>query len=94
MCLVSKEHRVGRQRRCPGSSVAWGSYVVRIVDRYDEAMQALTRRGRSRSADFERLAHIWTLRGNLHFPRGELELCLDAHRRALDFARRADSVEE
>ena len=68
---------------------------LRIVDRYDEAMQALDRaEAEVDPADARRLAHIWTLRGNLHFPRGELELCLDAHGRALDFARRADSVED
>jgi tetratricopeptide (TPR) repeat protein len=38
------------------------------------------------------LARIWGLRGNIHFPRGELEACLMAHERALAFARRAGSA--
>jgi tetratricopeptide (TPR) repeat protein len=40
------------------------------------------------------LARLWTLRGNLHFPRGELDACLAAHERALGFAEQAGSPED
>jgi DNA-binding SARP family transcriptional activator/tetratricopeptide (TPR) repeat protein len=67
---------------------------LRIMDRHDEALQAISRaEAEVDPSDFKRLAELWTLRGNVHFPRGELDLCMDAHGRALDFAQRAESVE-
>ena len=67
--------------------------ALRILDRYDEALAALDRAaavlaGHDRP---ELLARIWSLRGNIHFPRGELEACLMAHERALAFALKAGS---
>jgi tetratricopeptide (TPR) repeat protein len=68
---------------------------LRIMDRYDEALQAIAKAEAEVDAgDAKRLAQLWTMRGNLYFPRGELELCFDAHGKALDFARRAGSVED
>jgi len=67
--------------------------ALRILDRYEEALAALAR-AESVLAGLDRpdlLARIWGLRGNIHFPRGELEACLMAHERALAFARRAGS---
>ena len=40
------------------------------------------------------MAQLWTLRGNLHFPRGELDACLEAHGRALEYARQAAAPED
>jgi DNA-binding SARP family transcriptional activator len=69
--------------------------ALRIVDRFDEALAAVARAELEVDpADARRLAHLWTLRGNLHFPLGELGLCLAAHERALEFARRAGSIED
>jgi DNA-binding SARP family transcriptional activator/class 3 adenylate cyclase len=67
--------------------------ALRILDRYDEALAALERTetilaGLDRP---ELLARIWSLRGNIHFPRGELENCLMAHENALAWAKRAGS---
>ncbi|MBX3702330.1 MAG: AAA family ATPase [Steroidobacteraceae bacterium] len=67
--------------------------ALRIVDRYDEALAALARAetvlsGQDRP---DLLAQLWTLRGNIHFPRSELDECLAAHEQALAFARRAKS---
>jgi DNA-binding SARP family transcriptional activator len=67
--------------------------ALRILDRYDEALAALARAeavlaGQERP---ELLARIWWLRGNIHFPRGELDACLAAHERSLAFARKAGS---
>ncbi len=68
---------------------------LRIVDRYDEALATLAHAEQEIDAsDTRRLANLWTLRGNLHFPRGELDLCLAAHERALGFATAAGSVED
>jgi DNA-binding SARP family transcriptional activator/tetratricopeptide (TPR) repeat protein len=67
--------------------------ALRILDRYDEALAALER-AESALSGLDRpdlLARIWGLRGNIRFPRGELEDCLMAHERALAFARRAGS---
>jgi DNA-binding SARP family transcriptional activator/class 3 adenylate cyclase len=68
--------------------------ALRILDRYDEAIAALERAealiaGHDRP---ELLARIWSLRGNIHFPRGEIEACLMAHERSLAWARRAGSA--
>ena len=67
--------------------------ALRILDRYDEALEALER-AEAVLAGHERpelLARVWTLRGNIHFPRGEIEECLVAHENALAWARRAGS---
>jgi tetratricopeptide (TPR) repeat protein len=65
------------------------------VDRHDEALTALDHAARDLAPDdHRRHARLWTLRGNLHFPRGELDLCLDSHRRALDHARQGESLED
>ncbi len=67
--------------------------ALRILDRYDEALAALER-AETVLAGLDRpelLARIWGLRGNIHFPRGELEACLMAHERALAWAQRAGS---
>jgi tetratricopeptide (TPR) repeat protein len=71
--------------------------ALRIMDRYDEALDALDRAATSltRRERPDLLAKIWTLRGNIHFPRGELEACRDAHEKALAYAVQAGSpVEE
>jgi DNA-binding SARP family transcriptional activator len=67
--------------------------ALRILDRYDEALESLERAeavlaGHDRP---ELLARIWSLRGNMHFPRGELEACLAAQQRSLEWARKAGS---
>jgi DNA-binding SARP family transcriptional activator len=69
---------------------------LRILDRHDEALVALQEAERDAIAegDPRRLAQVWTLRGNLHFPRGELDQCLRAHERALELAQQACSPED
>ena len=67
--------------------------ALRIVDRYDEALAALDR-VEDRLAGLHRpdvLVRVWTLRGNIHFPRSELDECLRAHEQALHFAAEARS---
>jgi DNA-binding SARP family transcriptional activator len=67
--------------------------ALRILDRYDEALAALER-AETVLAGLDRpelMARIWGLRGNIHFPRGEIEACLMAHESALAWARRAGS---
>ncbi len=67
--------------------------ALRILDRYDEALAVLDRAETALAGHHrpELLARTWSLRGNIHFPRGELEDCLMAHERALSFARQAGS---
>jgi DNA-binding SARP family transcriptional activator len=69
---------------------------LRIVDRYDEALAALAHAEQAAGAqsDARLLAQLWTLRGNVHFPRGELDDCLGAHSRALEYATQAASPED
>jgi len=69
---------------------------LRVVDRYDEALAALGHAEQAAGAhgDPRLLARLWTLRGNLHFPRGELDACLGAHSRALEYASEAGSPED
>ena len=68
----------------------------RVMDRYEEALDALRHAEQAAlaEADPRQLAHLWTLRGNLHFPRGEIDECLAAHERALEFAKQAGSPED
>ncbi len=41
----------------------------------------------------DQLARVHYLRGNLHFPRGQLEHCLEEHRRGLDLAQEIGAAE-
>ncbi len=70
--------------------------ALRVLDRLDDALDVLEA-AESDAVDEgnpRRLARVWTLRGNLHFPRGELDRCLRAHERALELAQEAGSVED
>jgi DNA-binding SARP family transcriptional activator/Flp pilus assembly protein TadD len=69
---------------------------LRILDRYDEALDVLAAAEADvlEEGDRRRLAQVWTLRGNLHFPRGEIEQCLGAHERALALAAEAGLPED
>ncbi|MCV4614840.1 hypothetical protein OFM04_33600, partial [Escherichia coli] len=68
---------------------------MRLTDRLREAEEALARAEAvaERLPLPEELARIHHLRGNLFFPQGRLEECLQAHARSLDLARTARSVE-
>jgi tetratricopeptide (TPR) repeat protein len=71
--------------------------ALRILDRDDEALAALGRAEAVLASQDrpELLARIWSLRGQIHFSRGEHEACQMAHERSLAFARKAGSpVEE
>ena len=68
---------------------------MRILDRFDDALAALdkaesvaTEHGRA-----DHLTQIHYLRGNLYFPMGNIDGCLEQHELALKFARDAGSVE-
>ena len=67
----------------------------RLLARIDDAFAALGEAEplATASADDRALAEIHYLRGNLHFARGELEACRDAHSSALRFAERLDAPE-
>ena len=68
---------------------------LRLSDRFSEAFAALDRT--DSIAESERLLYELSrshhLRGNLLFPQGRLAECLSEHRKALDFARQAGSIE-
>jgi DNA-binding SARP family transcriptional activator len=69
--------------------------VDRVRDRLDDAMHVLDEAERAALAlrHPELLARIHHLRGNLRFPRGDVEGALRAHEQALACAREAASVE-
>ena len=69
---------------------------MRIVDRFDEALAALDKAQAAATAQdwAEQLTHIHFLRGNLYFPLGNIDGCLEQHELALEFARTAGSVED
>lgn len=68
--------------------------ALRLLDRYDEALHALHEAEAPAEAagDAEMLAQIESLRGNVHFPMGNIEACLAAHQRALRHAGTAGSA--
>lgn len=77
---------------------AWIGLVngLSVQDRLDEAL-ALLDRAEAEAAAASLLteeARLHGLRGNILFPRGELERCLAEHSRALELATRAGAVEE
>ncbi len=68
---------------------------MRVIDRYDDALKALDR-AESISKDYsfaEQLAEIHYLRGNVFFPLGNLDGCLQQHELSRNYARRAGSPE-
>jgi class 3 adenylate cyclase/tetratricopeptide (TPR) repeat protein len=69
---------------------------MRIVDRYDEAFAALNMAEAAAVAQgrADQLTQIHFLRGNLYFPLGNIDGCLDQHELALEYARKAGSVED
>ena len=69
--------------------------VLRLSDRYDDALQVLEQARQlalAQEANRE-LAEIHHLRGDIAFLRGDITLCLDSHRQALELAQRAGSAE-
>jgi DNA-binding SARP family transcriptional activator/tetratricopeptide (TPR) repeat protein len=67
--------------------------TLRIMDRHEEALDALDR---AESAlgdglDAQTRARLLTLRGNLCFPLGRLDACLQSHEQAHRYALQADS---
>jgi class 3 adenylate cyclase/tetratricopeptide (TPR) repeat protein len=69
---------------------------MRIVDRYDEALAALDKAEPAARAQgrAEQLTQIHFLRGNLYFPLGNIDGCLEQHELALEYARKIGSVED
>jgi len=63
----------------------------RVLDAYDEAFEALARAQSIASGQelAAALSRIHCLRGNLHFPAGNVDACREEHARALEWARRA-----
>lgn len=74
---------IGRGRGLFGIASA-----LRVMDRHEEALDALDRAEvqLADSADARTRAQLSTLRGNLCFPLGRYDACLQAHRRAHEFA--------
>ncbi len=68
---------------------------MRMIDRYDEAFVALddVEPLAQRNAFHLQLARLHHLRGNLCFPSGQIDRCWQEHKRALDNARLAGSLE-
>jgi tetratricopeptide (TPR) repeat protein len=69
--------------------------VKRVTDDLDGAFADLERAEAAAQAQGlkEQLARIHFLRGNLHFPRGEIEGCLAEHQKSLELARAVGSAE-
>ena len=67
----------------------------RIHDRHREALATLEQleAAAEQSATPAELVQVHLLRGNLHFPLGEIEACLASHERARELAAQAGSVE-
>lgn len=67
--------------------------VLRVMDRHEEALDALDRAEIQLRdiADVRTKAQLQTMRGNLCFPLGHFDACLEAHRQAHQFALEADS---
>lgn len=69
--------------------------ALRVVERSDEAFQLLAE-AETRLENTEALsdlADLWSLRGNLHFPRAEIAECSAAHEQALVFAEKSGAVD-
>lgn len=65
--------------------------ALRIMDRHEEALEALDRAEQAFGAQLEAhmKARIYSLRGNLCFPLGRVDACLQAHEQAQRYAKEA-----
>ncbi len=65
--------------------------ALRIMDRYEEALDALERAEQAFGPDMPAhlRARVFSLRGNLCFPLGQVDACLQAHERAQLYAEEA-----
>jgi tetratricopeptide (TPR) repeat protein len=92
-CEKALAHANNVARRCRARiGIAAG---LRMRDQPHEAFRVLKEaeeeaREAGLSGELSRLHH---LRGNLHFPLGNLDACLEEHEKALDYARKASSAE-
>ncbi|HVF16880.1 MAG TPA: AAA family ATPase [Steroidobacteraceae bacterium] len=70
--------------------------ALRIMDRYEEALDALdsAEQALGDGMPAQMKARIYTLRGNLCFPLGRLDACLQAHQHAQRFAEAAGTPVE
>ena len=69
---------------------------MRLTDELDRALEALDQAeaGAAKHGLILALSQIHHLRGNLYFPMGDMEGCLEQHGRALECARQATSPED
>jgi tetratricopeptide (TPR) repeat protein len=78
-----------------GHGAAWFGIAsaLRVMDRHEEALDALERAESALedTADTQTRARISTLRGNLCFPLGRFDACLEAHQQAYRYAHEANS---
>ncbi|MCH9046686.1 MAG: tetratricopeptide repeat protein, partial [SAR324 cluster bacterium] len=67
---------------------------MRIIDKYDEALEALDNAEAAAEANglSNELAQLHHLRGNIYFPLGNLDGCLEQHELALNYARETESL--
>ncbi|MBT3885727.1 MAG: AAA family ATPase [Rhodospirillaceae bacterium] len=70
--------------------------ALRILDRYDEALSYLDRAEAAATAagQIEQLSLIHYYRGNIYFPLGNIDGCLQEHSQAREFAHQAGSPEK
>lgn len=78
-----------------GHGAAWFGIAsaLRVMDRHEEALDALERAESALedTADTQTRARMSTLRGNLCFPLGRFDACLEAHQQAYRYAHEANS---
>lgn len=69
--------------------------ALNTLDRFDDAMQALARAEEVANAYSmpNKLSRIYYLKGNFFFPKGNIELCSQNHKQALQSAKQAQDVE-
>ena len=65
---------------------------IRVVDRFEEAFDALDTAEQRAGGSALHLASIHYLRGNCHFPFGRSAECLEEHRKSLQYVREAQLV--
>ncbi len=91
--LAESEDERGQALLAEATALAAAQKATEALTVLDEAARAVAAGGsRGTAGQAEAMARIHAARGHIHFPRGELDACLEAHRQSLAWSKKAGTA--